>query len=103
MFSSKVAQGVEVEHDGGDGEQRGVKAVKHAAMSGEHGAAVLDAQLSFQQTFHEVAPRAKQTDDDSHADPLPQTEEVGEETAEHACHGQTNHAAPDAADPRFFG
>ena len=59
MHSRGLSHQLEVEDGGRDGEEGGVEAVEHTAVAGEDAPRILDAELAFEKTFHEVAPRAE--------------------------------------------
>ena len=100
---SEVHEGVVEEHRGGDGQQRRVEAVEHAAVARQDVAAVLDAQLPLQQALHEVAPRAEHADHDAQSHPLPELEQVGTRHVQQPRHDKAEHAAANAPHPRLLG
>ena len=59
----------EVYDRGRDGEQGAVEAVEHSAVTGEDVAAVLDAELTLDETLHEVAPGAEDNNHEGKAQP----------------------------------
>ena len=67
-----AAYAEEVEHGGGNGEEGGVEAVEHAAVSRQDIARVFDAQLPFEEALYEVAPRAEHADGKREAYPINQ-------------------------------
>ena len=59
----------EVNDGGGDDEQGAVEAVEHSAVTWEDVAAVLDAELTLDETLHEVAPGAEDNNHEGKAQP----------------------------------
>ena len=71
-------------------------------MAGQHVATVLNAELTLEEAFHQVAPGAEHAHGQAQSQPGGQAE-LGEEVGQYGGHDQTEHAAADAAHPRLVG
>ena len=98
-------QRVEIDDGGGDGEEGAIEAVEHAAVAGEDIAAVLDAELAFEEALDEVAPRAKDANDEGEAQPLEEREVGGgrEAVPQEGADAKAENATTYAAYPRLLG
>ena len=74
-------------------------------MAGEDISAVLDAKLALEEALNEVAPGAKDANDEGEAHPLQEAEVGGgrEAVPQKDTDAKAEDAATDAADPRLLG
>ena len=72
-------------------------------MTGEDVAAVLDAELTLDETLHEVAPCAEDDDNEGKAYPAKQGHGVGLPAPDDEGCGKGEESAADAAYPRLLG
>ena len=97
-----AAYAEEVEHGGGNGEEGGVEAVEHAAVSRQDIARVFDAQLAFQEALYEVAPGAEHADGKREAYPINQFHLPRAKGVDNDSCRDAEQSAADAAHPRLF-
>ena len=99
------ANRVEIDDAGGNCQERAVEAVEHAAVAGEDISAVLDAELALEEALDEVAPGAKDANNEGEAHPLQEAEVGGggEAVPQKNTDAKAEQAATDAADPRLLG
>ena len=99
------ANRVEIDDAGGNCQERAVEAVEHAAVAGEDISAVLDAELALEEALDEVAPGAKDANDEGEAHPLQEAQVGGGGKAvpQKNTYAKAEDAATYAADPRLLG